>query len=168
MEDRDKNTFSIGCLCLLALVVVAVLVTFGFLAYGLSSGRLASTAALPQNKIPKNQLSEIARIVNLRPNEKVLYFYSATMTVSGDGNLFTDGRVISYTNDEGPLQVFDADYAEIKDVTFHPSDSWLDDSTITITLLDETTFDLWVSNESGRDKTFYDRLVQEWKRHGNP
>jgi len=168
MKDRNDNRFSIGCGGLLALAAIALFVILGILAYAFSSGRLASTAALPQNKIPKNQLDEITRIVNLRPTEKVLYFYSATMMVSGDGNLFTNDRVISYTNEGGSLQVFEATYEEIKDLSFSPSNSWLEDSTITITLQDETMLDLWVSTESGRDKDFYQRLMQEWKRHHVP
>ena len=164
MEDRKENSFTIGCVALLAVALFAALTFLGFVGYGLSTGNLADTAALPQNKIPQNQLSKIAQIVNLRSNENVLYFYSTTMTVSGDGNLFTNERVISYTNDSESPQVYDATYSEIEDITFTPSTSWLDDSTITITLEDGTTFDLWVSTESGRDKAFHDRLIQEWKR----
>ncbi len=165
MAERSRNRFSIGCVTLLAFALIAMLGTVGFVWYGLGSGRLASTAALPQNKIPQNQLTEIRRIVGLRPSENVLYFYSATMTVIGDGNLFTNERIISYTSDSTSSQVTDAAYDEVEDIAITPSTSWLDDSTITITLRDGTTFDLWVSTESGRDKGFYDRLIQEWKRH---
>jgi len=164
MEDQKKNYFAVGCVALLAVALLAAITFLGFVGYGLSTGNLAATAALPQNKIPQNQLRKIAQIVNLRPDEKVLYFYSTTMTVSGDGNLFTNERVISYTNDSETLRVFDATYSEIEDITLASSTSWLADSTITITLEDGTMFDLWVSTESGRDKVFHARLIQEWRR----
>lgn len=165
MVDRNRNRFKVGCITLLVFALVAVFATCGVVWYGLSSGWLASTAALPQNKIPQRQLTEIRRIVRLRPTENILYFYSTTMTVSGDGNLFTNERVISYTGDSASQQLTDATYDEIEDIAFNQSTSWLDDSTITITLQDGTTFDLWVSNDSGRDTAFFDRLIQEWKRH---
>ena len=161
MEDLNKSSFTVGCAIYLTIFSIAIFVLLGIVWYGVSSGWLTSTAAIPQNKIPKKQLREIDHIVGLGPTEIVLYFYSTTMTVSGDGNLFTNERVISYTD----FQVIDATYGEIEEITFNQSTSWLEDSTIAIFLLDGTTFSLWVSTESGRDKEFYNRLVQEWEQN---
>ena len=96
----------------------------------------------------------------------MLYFYSSALfSIRGDGNLFTDQRVISYQEYDGELELNDAVYDAIASIDFEPSDSWLDDSTITITLDDGSWFVLYVSKESNGDKTFYEKLVELWKRH---
>jgi len=102
-----------------------------------------------------------------RKGENVLFFYSASFTIRGDGNLFTDQRVISYQDADGVLDIRDATYDEIAEIDFAPAGSWMDDSTITITTQDGTWFVLYVSTWSKGDKRFYKKLVEEWAKHKN-
>ena len=161
MDERRLNPIVVGCLAVVGFLSVGAIVFFAAVLYGLSSGRLASTEALPKGKIPARQVQEIANLVGLRPNEQILYFYSAAMTVSGDGNLFTNERVVSYTTDYGPLEVFDADYDEIESATLTRSTTWLGDSTLDVLLKDGTTITLWVSAENDRDKDFHAKLMHQ-------
>jgi len=168
MDDRKLSPTWFGCVAVVGLISLLLIAMFAFVLYGIGSGRLASIEALPQGKIPATQLSQISQIVSLRPNERVLYFYSAAMTPSGDGNLFTNERVISYTTDYGPLEVVDADYDEIQGATLNRSDSWLDDSTLDVLLKDGTTITLWVSSEKDRDVDFHAKLVEQLERAREP
>ena len=165
MNERRVPAVLIGCLAIVGLFATGFMLLFGAVLYGLHSGHLASIEALPQGKILANQLAEISRIVGLQPNEQILYFYSAAVTVSGDGNLFTNQRVISYTAENGPLDVFDAEYDEIQSVVLPPSGSWLDDSIIEVVLHDGTALTLWVSAEQGRDKAFHAGLMKQLQSH---
>ena len=157
-----QGCFVRGCAAIVIAVVISVVVVMCLVGYGLYSGDLASTQALPQHRLPRKQLTEIEQIISLRPNESVLYFYSDAITVSGDGNLFTNQRVISYTNDSDVLELSDATYDEISDLAYSQG-SFFDPSIITVFLKNDYAFDLWIGTDSGGDRRFYDRLIQEWK-----
>jgi hypothetical protein len=165
MQENRTNPLVIGCVIAFGFIVIAVALLLGIFIYGIKSGALASIEALPADKIPQRQLNDISTIISLRPNEKILYFYSSAMTVSGDGNLFTNERVVSYTVEEGQHQVFSADYGEIQSVTLHRSDSWIEDSTLEVLLNDGTTIVLWVSPENDKDVDFHAKLQEQMESH---
>lgn len=165
--DQHRSHFS-GCLVVGALLFLSLVVGIGFVVQGIRSGRLASTEALPQNKIPASQLNEISQIIGLRPDEQILYFYSARFTSAEDGNLFTNRRVISYTDQNGTPVISEASYDQVQDIDLFPSESWLDDSVVTVTMQDGSSFGMWVSTESSGDQAFFKRLVSEWKRATKP
>ncbi|QDT03328.1 hypothetical protein K227x_17100 [Rubripirellula lacrimiformis] len=165
MQNPKSSSLLIGCFAIGGLVAIVFGILFAVVLYGISSGRLASLEALPQGRIPANQLAEVSQIVSLRPNEQILYFYCAAMTVADDGNLFTNERVISYTTDDGSLSVFDAEYREIESAELRRSGTWLDESTIDVLLKDGTALMLWVSPENDGDKDFYAKLIAQLERH---
>jgi hypothetical protein len=165
MDERKRTPILVVLLAGVGVLAIGVALLLGAVFYGISSGRLASIEALPQGMIPSRQLTEISKIVQLRPNEQVLYFYSAAVTVAGDGNLFTNERVVSYTTDEGPLEVFEAEYDQVESATLHRSGSWLDDSTLDVLLKDGRTITLWVSPEQGLDVDFHEKLLAQLERH---
>ena len=144
------------------------------LAFSLSSSRLTphsrpdgfpDIVAKPVGKIPARQIRQLVQMGVVRPDEKVLFFYSsATFSIRGDGNLFTDQRVISYQQSDGQLESYDAKYEDIASIKFEPGGSnWLD-STIVITLDDGSWFVLYVSTEANGDKLFYEKLTELWNR----
>lgn len=101
----------------------------------------------------------------MRPDDHVKYFYSdALLYVGDDGNGFTQRHVFSYWKDEdGALQREMADYDEIKDIRVDWSNSYVDNTTVTIVRDDESEFILFVSGVDGRDRLFVNALKQSWK-----
>jgi hypothetical protein len=102
----------------------------------------------------------------LHEDEKVLYFYSAGfLSYKEDGNFFTDRRVVSYWRDPGPgeIHVDQAEYSDIQSIDPEFTDSYLEDSIVTITLKDDTQFSLYISNELGKDHVFYESLKHRWR-----
>ena len=77
-------------------------------------------------------------------------------------------RVISYTTDYGPLEVYSAEYDEVDTATLRRSRAWMDDSTLDVVLKDGSTLTLWVSPEKDRDKDFHARFTAQLERHRAP
>jgi len=155
---------AIGCAVVAGVCLVGFFIALLAIVIGIETGRLPDSAAKPAGKIHPRQISLLRQMGVIESDEKVLYFYSSAMySIRGDGNLFTDQRVISYQEVDGKLILNDALYDDIASIDFEPSGSWLDDSTIIVTLDDESWFVLYVSTESNGDKTFYEKLTELWK-----
>jgi hypothetical protein len=155
----------LGCGTLVGLGLLALVAVLVAVGVGIETGDVPDTAALPAGKIPPRTIARLRSLGIVEPGETVLYFYSQAMwSVEGDGNLFTDRRVISYQKDEeGGLELFSATWDRVDDLTFENSDSWLEDSTITVFTDDGNWFVLLVSAEGGRDDDFYAKLERRWK-----
>lgn len=97
--DRQRNAVAISIGIAVAIPAVVVLAIFGFVGWGMATGRVADTKVVPGNKLPPRVSSAVAASAGLAPGERILFFYSAAMTPEGDGNLLTDQRVISYVDD---------------------------------------------------------------------
>jgi len=65
-------------------------------------------------------------------------------------------------------EIEEATYDQIAEIDVAYSDNWLDDSLITITRTDGSQFFLLVSNAEHKDKTFYQRLLKQWKARDEP
>lgn len=155
----------LGCAVTGGVFLVGILAIVLAVAIGIETGRLPDSAAKPIGKIHPRQLKQLVQMGVIEPDENVLYFYSGAMfSIRGDGNLFTGQRVISYQENEGQLEINDATYSDIASLDYEPSDSWMDDSTIIVTLDDESWFVLYVSRESNSDKTFFEKLTETWKK----
>jgi hypothetical protein len=166
--ERKTKRMAIGCGLAFALVVGLVVVFLVVLGAAIETGMVPDTAAKPVGKIPSRQLRKLQEMGVTREGEKVLFFYSAAfLDIRGDGNLFTDQRVISYYDADGTLDISAASFDEIAEIDFAPSDSWLEDSTITITKRDGTWFVLYVSTDSHGDELFHSKLMAEWAKHKN-
>jgi hypothetical protein len=164
--DRKKKRIANGCgLAFVFLIGVAVVFLI-LVGAAIETGMLPDSAARPAGKIPSRQLRQLQEMGVTREGEKVLFFYSgAFLDIRGDGNLFTDQRVISYYDSGGALTIDEASYDEIAEIGLAASDSWLEDSTITIIKRDGTLFVLYVSNESHGDELFHSKLMEEWAKH---
>ena len=157
----------VGCGVGVGLCGVVVVAGLLYLGFGIESGRVPDTVALPKSKIHSNTLKTLRELGIIEVQEEVQYFYSeGFLSIEEAGNLFTDTRVISYLKDDDGLQIYAATFPEIATVDFVASESWLDDSTITITTHEGDWFVLFVSSEAHGDDLFYQRLLELWERAG--
>ena len=146
------------------IVVGAALLLLIVVVIGTETGHFADTYVVSANKIHPRQVRKLQEMGVIRETEKVQYFYSsAFFSIRGDGNLFTDQRVISYTECDGALEISNAYYDEVESIDFFPAESWSDDSVIEVTLKDQSWFSLYVSTGEGGDVRFYERLVRTWE-----
>lgn len=131
---------------------------------GSQTGYLPDTKAIPGENLQPRVLELLRQEGFVEPDEEVLYFYSAGfLSFLDDGNLFTDRRVISYAQWEGPeVQIFSATYPEVLEIEPTWSNSLFEDSVLTIHTATHE-FELWVSNEGKRDREFYRRLIETWE-----
>ena len=157
----------VGCGVCAGLGVLIVVGGLVYLGVGIETGRIPDTVALPKSKIHSNYLKTLRELGIIAAGEEVQYFYSeGFLSIEEGGNLFTDSRVIAYQKDDEGLQIYEAAYPQIAEVEFVPSESWLDDSTITVTTHDGEWFVLFVSSESQGDHLFYKRLKELWQQAG--
>ncbi len=118
----------------------------------IQSGYMPDTMTKAGTEIRGKARNEILKIVSLRPNETLEYFYSFGLTYRGDGNLITSERVISWWEEDDTLLQAEADFADIASLETAMSDSEWVDSEITINLHDGTWFLIWLSAETNADK----------------
>lgn len=163
MANAGKK-IAIGCGVGCGVFAVLTLALLFWLGVAIDQGVVPDSEAVPAGKIPARVLKDLREMGVVEPGEEVLYFYSAAiLSIRGDGNLFTDRRVISYEGHEGELTTYAATYDEIESLDFAPSESWTDDSLITVYKTDGTSFALYVASDAGRDRDFYDKLMKRWK-----
>ena len=121
------------------------------------------TKVLPGRQVPARFLAEIRRLELLEPGEQIQYFYSdALVNVENGLYLLTDRRVILYSSDldEPAIHI---PFSDISDVEIDYSGSWVDDSLITLTLVDDSVVFFPVSMEGGGDKKLYEALMKSWE-----
>lgn len=174
-ERRGRRGFGAGLLvgCLLALAIPTVLLVLGVLALGVMTevGALPDTAAVPRSEMRASTLEFLRAEELVEPDEVVLFFYSdGFLGLSEDGNYFTNRRVVSYWEEEDELRVESAGYHAISDLSLKSDDSLFGNSTIRVTRLDGSWFQLLVSNEDDRDDEFFELLELTWseRRNGEP
>jgi len=147
-------------------VVFLIFVLLVLLGGAIEYGFVPDVEALPAGKIHPRYLEKLREMEVIDPDERVLYFYSGGLiSIEGDGNLFTKDRVISYKGYADEIEIFSATYDEIVAIDFEQSESWADDSIISVQLRDGAWFTLTVAPESNGDQRFYKRLLDTWKRN---
>lgn len=96
----------------------------------------------------------------IEEDETVEWFYSAGMfSVVEEGNILTNWRAISYDNYDGEEFHASASYEEITDLSLKRGD-FFNDSIITVSCDDGSTFELWITVSMGGD----DRFLEELKK----
>jgi hypothetical protein len=136
-----------------------------FAGLGVLSTLAVPTRALRQSEIPSSYEASLVEAGVLEPGEQIGFFYSAGLfSILEDGNLITDRRVISYETVDGELYAASSPYPEIRDFDVVYSDSFFEDTVITISTRTGDEFLLVVSNEDGRDKEFVADLEDRLSR----
>ena len=159
----DKKTTALLIGCSSVAVLMFLLLAGGLLMLGMAAqnGWLAPIDPVKGEDLPDTSRQKIAKIVELRPDEEILYFYSSGFTIEEDGNLFTNQRVISYQSDEATY-VYEADYEEIEDIQMVAATDWLDFETIEITVEDGDYFNLYIDTTEASGKEFPKELLKNW------
>ncbi|QDT89075.1 hypothetical protein [Gimesia algae] len=143
--------------------IVLSLVVLGLSLFGLGilaeSGAFVDSAVITGDKLSKSDLQLLLDEGIIRPDETVLYFYSAGITsISDDGNLLTDQRVVSYERIEGVLEVYAAKYEDVAEVIIVEEGNFIDDTIVEINTTDDDAFLLFLSPLEEGDQTFINEL----------
>ena len=135
---------------------------FGFLVYiGLVG---PETHVVPGSQMRSTHLAQIRDLGLLDEDEKIKFFYSDGFLNIEEGFYFFSSRkvvVYSETFEEPSIVI---PYADIADLEFDDTGSFLEDSRITLILTDSTFVWFPVSNETDGDEKFFETLKAVWKR----
>jgi hypothetical protein len=165
MSTTGKKVL-IGCGIAFGIFIALIIVLILVLGAAIETGYIPEETALPAGKIHPRYIRQLKQIGVINPDEKVLYFYSGSLvSVKNEGNLYTKDRVISYQKYNDELEIYSAPYHEIAAIEFEPSESWIEDSNITVTLIDGSWFEFSISTFSDGDKKFYNKLLETWERN---
>lgn len=155
----------LGCGALFGLLVVAVVGAIVWLGLQIESGAIPDTTVVAGNKLSQAARDAIANAITLGPDEKVMYFYSASMLDwQEDGNLVTNERVVSYSQGEHDLEVSQADFDQIEELAPSFSDEWAEDSVVNISTKDGDWFVIWLSSENELDHAAVEYIQQQMKK----
>jgi len=148
----------VGCLLLFFLGVTVGVVT----------GFLPGVQATPGSEVSWRIRGFLREQRLIEKEETLIYFGSHDLSsVSEDGSLFTDRRVIRYHEDPGlesGLTVCSAEYAGIASIEPVFGSGRDATSVIRVTPKEGEAFDLLVSNEESRDRAFAQRLRETWEK----
>ena len=123
------------------------------------SGAFVSPEVTAGDKLSKSDLQLLLDEGIIRPDETVLYFYSTGLTsISDDGNLLTDKRVVSYERIEGVLEVYAAKYEDVAEIIVVEEGNFIDDTIVEINTTDDDVFLLFLSPLEEGDQTFINEL----------
>tara|TARA_R110002124_G_scaffold81314_2_gene214463 strand:+ start:5297 stop:6211 length:915 start_codon:yes stop_codon:yes gene_type:complete len=143
--------------------IVLSLIILGVSLFGLGmlaeSGAFVSPEVTAGDKLSKSDLQLLLDEGIIRPDETVLYFYSTGLTsISDDGNLLTDKRVVSYERIEGVLEVYAANYEDVTEIIVVEEGNFIDDTIVEINTTDDDVFLLFLSALEEGDQTFINEL----------
>ncbi|QDU50381.1 hypothetical protein [Gimesia panareensis] len=148
-------------LLFIALVIPSVAIMLGLVVLGVmvESGTMVSPEVVAGSELSQSDSQMLVDEGIIAPDETVLYFYSTGVTsISDDGNLLTDQRVISYERVDGVLGVYAAKYEEVEDVITVEEGNYIDDTIVEIDTVDGELFFLYLSPIEGGDQTFIKEL----------
>ena len=108
-------------------------------------------------------MTQIRDLSLLEPDEKLLFFYSDALTDIEEGfYLLTDRNVVVYRKEYANPKVL-VPISSIRDMDATWSDSFWEDSQITLTLTDDSQVWFPLSSEKGVDRAFFDTLKKSWE-----
>lgn len=121
---------------------------------------LPSNSVITQSSMMKSDLNFIYRKKIIPANETINYFYSdALFSIRDDGNGFTDQRIFSYWLDEkDDFNSESATFDKIEKIDVKYANTENENTIITITRHDKSTFMVFVSSVDKGDKIFIDKL----------
>ncbi len=135
--------------------VAALFAPMTALAAAMSIGLVPGTTVVTGDKVPARHADWMVEQGLLEDQEQMLYFYSTGfLSYREDGNVVTDLSVISYWQDEGELYGDYAYYDEISEIIPEYSESWIDDTIITIRKHDGAEFIVLASIDQDLDHRF--------------
>ena len=125
---------------------------------------------IPSSNIEKGQriwshdLRFMKREGVLSASEDVQYFFSNDFwSIRADGNGFTEHNVFSYWNENDQLSIEKASFDDIKDIVPQYGKSYSDDTIVTISRYDDSTFLLFLSGDKPKDRVFVNKMKEYWE-----
>lgn len=158
-EERSSHSIGNFAVYLIGGALFALLVLSSF-------NYLPSSEVVGGSRMSKNHLMFLAEEGLIDDNERILYFYSnGIISIKDDGQFISDGYVVSYFRnpEDGKLYGGNSAYGDIEDVSVEWSNSFLDNTVVRVTDIDNNEFELWLSSAAERDKLFVDELMRRWK-----
>lgn len=126
---------------------------------------IPSDAVVKGEKVMQHDIQYMHRKGMFPSNEKLLYFYSdAFLTVRDDGNGFTPNHVFSYWKEENELYIEKAHFNTIQKIDVNYSEGEFENTIVTITRKDNSSFSLYVSSIDALDKVFVKELQNRWDK----
>jgi hypothetical protein len=148
------------------IAVVAIGLPFFAFTFFSSLGVLPRATVTPGDQLPARVISMLEEMDLLEAHESVICFNSAALlSYESDGNYFTDYRVVSYWQEDGIFYAEQARYEEIEDIEVDYTNSFLNDTSVTVIRKDGSSFLLFVSGEEKKDREFVNKLKQAWRSY---
>ena len=144
------------------LLLVACGGGFAFLTYVGAVG--PDTKVYAGNEVPRRFTDTLRELNLLESGEQIRFFYSDGFMDIRNGCYFVSDRKVVVYNRSAATPATAVRFDDIEDVQFDPSDSTWVDGSITLTLKDGNVVGFPVSAEQGRDKMFYNAILDSVKR----
>lgn len=164
-KGKRKGPWKILFLVLGSIVglLVVLIIVVGIM---MESGRMPDAFAVAAEDLHPRQLQQLREMGVVTEDERVQFFYSgAFFSIRGNGSLFTDKRVVTYMESDGEMIIMDATYDEITSIDLFPRLAGLDESTIAVTLADDSKFQLVVGTGENGHERFHRSLVRIWEKN---
>lgn len=175
-DEFDAPRGGLGCfrIGLIGCGVLALLcvVFLGVVGWAIETGRLPDTAVVRGEDLSDRIRDRVAEVA-LEDGETILGFYSSALFDAGeDGNVLTDRRVISYSEDPatGDVTVESIALEDVGEVQVEFSDDFITDSDLYVWPADSVEGSgmvyLWLCNEDDGDHLFVHDLVRTARAAG--
>ena len=120
------------------------------------------TSVYAGNQIPNRFLETATEVGALEPGEKVRFFYSDALLEIRNGFYFVSDRsVVVYIEDGRDEPLTKLTFGQIKDIGIIRDTSFLEDSQILLTTVDDEVIAFPVSSEFDRDQKFFDAIEEK-------
>jgi hypothetical protein len=129
-------------------------------------GYFPSTAVTTGDQLWERDKQYLVESNLLGPDEEIIYFYSlGVFSIAEDGQFISDEYVTTYFQDpdDGETYMDFAAYENIEDIEVAWSESFFEDTVVTVTDADGFEFQLWLSAENDGDHRFVDALKERWR-----
>ncbi len=139
---------------------------FAFIALS-SIGFFPSTAVVAGDALWERDINYLKDAEILGPGEDIIYFYSAGIwSIAEDGQFFSNEYVTSYYQDPdtGRTYVDYVAYSDISDIDVEWAETFIDNTVVTITTIDDAQFQLWLSSEAQGDRKFVNAMTARWNK----
>lgn len=122
---------------------------------------------IPGKMLNKKYINYLKESKLISPKETIFYWYSDALgSFKNSFYFFTDKKLVLH-NIDWENTTITIQYSSITNITFQDNNSYSDDSIITITLNDDSTFYFPVSNEYDGDSKFFNKLFSVWQENLN-
>jgi hypothetical protein len=144
-----------GCIVLFCGGGAAILMYIG------SSG--PDTKVYTSNEVPAKFMKTIEQLGLLEAGEQIRFFYSDALTDITDGFSFVSDRKVVVYNKDASTKATIVPFKKIRDASMKKGTGTLDDSTVSLTLDDDSIVSFPLSVEEDRDNMVLDAIKKSMK-----